>query len=141
MCPSLFVRKMEEQKVRKHFVLVHGLTLGAWCWYKVTTQLEAAGHRVTAIDLAGSGVNTTSMDDLSNFADYVKPLTDVMAMLADDEKVVLVGHSFGGICISLAMDMFPEKIKAAVFVTAFLPDCSTVPSFTVQEVSESKTRN
>lgn len=124
---------MEEKKVKKHFVLVHGITLGAWCWYKVTTQLEAAGHRVTAIDLAGSGVNTTSMDDLSNFADYVKPLTDVMAMLADDEKVVLVGHSLGGICISLAMEMFPEKIETAVFVTAFLPNCSTAPSLTIQE--------
>ena len=39
----------------KHFVLVHGLCHGAWSWYKVTTALESAGHRVTALDLAASG--------------------------------------------------------------------------------------
>lgn len=49
---------MEEGSSRgggKHFVLVHGLCHGAWCWYKLAPLLEAAGHRVTAVDLAASG--------------------------------------------------------------------------------------
>ncbi|WP_206668875.1 hypothetical protein, partial [Escherichia coli] len=34
----------------------------------------------------------------------------------------------GGVCISVAMEMFPEKIAVAVFVTAFMrvPDLSFV---------------
>ncbi|KAF0923473.1 hypothetical protein E2562_006362 [Oryza meyeriana var. granulata] len=34
----------------KHFILVHGLCHGAWCWYKVVTMLCSVGHRVTALD-------------------------------------------------------------------------------------------
>lgn len=33
-------------------------------------------------------------------------------------KVILVGHDFGGACISYAMEMFPLKISKAVFVAA-----------------------
>ena len=32
----------------KHWILVHGLSHGAWCWYKVVARLRAAGHRATA---------------------------------------------------------------------------------------------
>src|SRR4051812_2786005 len=37
------------------FVLVHGSWHGAWCWYKVTAALEAAGHRVIVPDLPAHG--------------------------------------------------------------------------------------
>jgi len=32
--------------------------------------------------------------------------------------VILVGHDFGGVCISYAMEMFPLKISKAVFIAA-----------------------
>ncbi|KAI3946020.1 hypothetical protein MKX01_024776 [Papaver californicum] len=38
-----------------------------------------------------------------------------------EEKVILVGHSLGGLVISKAMQTFPEKISVAVFVTALMP--------------------
>jgi predicted alpha/beta hydrolase family esterase len=33
-------------------------------------------------------------------------------------QVILVGHDFGGACISYAMEMFPSKIAKAVFLCA-----------------------
>lgn len=33
-------------------------------------------------------------------------------------QVILVGHDFGGACISYAMEAFPLKIAKAVFVSA-----------------------
>lgn len=33
-------------------------------------------------------------------------------------QVILVGHDFGGTCISYAMEMFPSKVAKAVFVCA-----------------------
>lgn len=33
-------------------------------------------------------------------------------------QVILVGHDFGGSCISFAMDLFPHKISKAVFLAA-----------------------
>ena len=36
-------------------------------------------------------------------------------------KVILVGHDFGGACISYAMELFPLKISKAVFIAAAMP--------------------
>ncbi|WOL10349.1 putative esterase PIR7A [Canna indica] len=116
----------KEIKKTKHFVLVHGICQGAWCWYKLVTLLRSAGHGVTAIDLGATGVHPQRLDELRSFDDYAKPLFDVMAAVSPREKVVLVGHSFGGASVALAAEKFPEKVSAAVFVTAVLPS-TTVP--------------
>eukprot|EP01018_Ginkgo_biloba_P036116 Gb_38271 [translate_table: standard] len=102
----------------KHFVLVHGGGLGAWCWYKTIALLEETGFKATAIDLTGSGIDSTDPNSITSLAQYVKPLIDLFEKLGDDEKVILVGHDFGGACISYVMECFPSKIAKAVFISA-----------------------
>lgn len=109
------------EKGNTHFVLVHGACHGAWCWYKVVTILRGEGHKVSVLDMAASGINPKQVEDLNSMADYNEPLMEFMNCLPQEERVVLVGHSMGGINISLAMEMFPHKIAVAVFVTAFMP--------------------
>uniref|UniRef100_A0A5B7BYB1 Putative methylesterase 10-like isoform X1 n=1 Tax=Davidia involucrata TaxID=16924 RepID=A0A5B7BYB1_DAVIN len=59
---------------------------------------------------------------------------ELMASLpCDDEKVILVGHSYGGLPISMAMEAFPEKISGAVFVTAYMPNHKDPPATLIQE--------
>lgn len=111
----------ESKKQQQHFVLVHGACHGAWCWYKVATSLRSEGHRVTALDMAAAGANPKRVEELSSISDYCQPLMEFMTALPADERVVLVGHSLGGVCISLAMEKFPEKVSVAVFVTALMP--------------------
>ncbi|BBH09512.1 methyl esterase 10, partial [Prunus dulcis] len=107
---------------KKHFVLVHGSCFGAWSWYKLVTLMKSSGHNVTAIDLAASGVDPQQAKDLQSISDYFKPLTDFMAALdPPHDKVILVGHSLGGLAISYAMEGFPYKISLGVFVTALMP--------------------
>ncbi|KAE9596636.1 putative carboxylesterase [Lupinus albus] len=109
------------QKEKRHFVLVHGSCHGAWCWYKVASLLKSAGHQVTALDMAASGIHAKRVQELNSIKQYFEPLIEFLASLPQEERVILVGHSFGGVCISVAMEMFPNKIAAAVFVTAFMP--------------------
>lgn len=104
-----------------HIVLVHGACHGAWCWYKLKPLLEAAGHRVTALDLAASGIDRRSLQELCTLDEYSQPLLELMAAIPATEKVVLVGHSLGGMNIALAMEMYPHKVAAAVFLAAFMP--------------------
>ena len=59
---------MEAENKNKHFVLVHGMCHGAWCWYKLATLLEQAGHRVTAPDLSASGMNLRKIEEVESFA-------------------------------------------------------------------------
>ncbi|EOX91291.1 hypothetical protein QUC31_003035 [Theobroma cacao] len=123
-------------KTERHFVLVHGACHGAWCWYKVATRLKSMGHRVTAMDMAASGVHPKQVHEVHSFSDYFEPLMEFMASLPPEERVILVGHSKGGFCISAAMERFPEKISVAVFATAFMPGPKLTSQTLSQEVNE-----
>ncbi|XP_020239379.1 salicylic acid-binding protein 2 [Cajanus cajan] len=122
---------------RKHYVLVHGACHGAWCWYKLKPLLESAGHKVTVLDLAASGINMKRIEDVVTFSEYSEPLLQLLATLAQNEKIVLVGHSLGGLSIALAMDKFPEKVAVAVFLTAVIPDTEHKPSYVLEKYIES----
>jgi hypothetical protein len=73
-----------------HFVLVHGISGGAWCWYKIRCLMENSGYRVSCIDLKSSGIDQTDPTSLVSFDDYNKPLMDFMSNLPDNEQVVLL---------------------------------------------------
>ncbi|XVE87202.1 hypothetical protein DITRI_Ditri18aG0097100 [Diplodiscus trichospermus] len=122
---------MAENKNQKHFVLVHGLCHGAWCWYKLKPQLESAGHRVTVLDLAASGINMEAIQDVHTFQEYTKPLLALLASL--NERAIVVGHSLGGLNLALAMDLFPHKISVGVFLTAVMPDTVHQPSYVLDK--------
>uniref|UniRef100_I1PV03 AB hydrolase-1 domain-containing protein n=2 Tax=Oryza glaberrima TaxID=4538 RepID=I1PV03_ORYGL len=123
-----------------HFVLVHGLCHGAWCWYKAAAALRRAGHRATALDMAASGAHPARVDEVRTFEDYSRPLLDALAALPpaggdgdDEERVVLVGHSQGGFSVALAAERFPERVAAVVFLTAAMPPVGRPMSATTEE--------
>lgn len=133
-CSKSIIAELKMDQKQKHFVLVHGVCHGAWCWYKLKPRLESGGHKVTAVDLAACGINTQKIEDIHTFSDYSKPLLEFLASLAPNEKVILVGHSFGGMSVALAMDKYPEKIALGVFIAAFTPDTQHKPSYVLEQV-------
>ncbi|XP_052191499.1 putative methylesterase 14, chloroplastic [Diospyros lotus] len=102
----------------KRFVLVHGEGFGAWCWYRTIALMEESGLIPTALDLTGSGIDLTDTNNVTTLVDYSKPLIKFLEDLPEDEKVILVGHSSGGACISYALEHFTSKISKAVFLCA-----------------------
>ena len=107
------------------FVLVHGAWAGSWVWERVTPLLEEAGHRVDAVDLPGRGSNPAAPADMTLDA-YARHVADRVE--AAGEPVVLVGHSMGGMSITAAAELVPDRIAKLVYVTAFLPgDGQTLP--------------
>lgn len=99
------------------FLLVHGSWLDASCWRDVVARLEGAGHRAIARDLPGHGSDETPRGMVTT-ADYVR------SVVADvDESpapVVLVGHSMAGTVISQVAEARPDRVRALVYVCAFL---------------------
>lgn len=128
------VTKVDEEKY--HFVLVHGAAMGGWCWFKVASLLRQGGHKVSAPDLRASGLDSTTADEVATFADYTHPLINLLHAIPADERVVLVGHSLGGLNISLAAELFPTKVSAAVFLAAFMPQPSKPPTDVLYHVRE-----
>jgi pimeloyl-ACP methyl ester carboxylesterase len=102
---------------RAHFVLVHGAWHGAWCWYRIVAELEAAGQRVSVVDLPGAGIDATppASVTLQAQADRVIAFLDTF-----DAPVILVGHSAGGPVVSLAAEARPQAIDRLVYLTAYL---------------------
>ncbi|KAM6559123.1 hypothetical protein CsatA_028362 [Cannabis sativa] len=116
--------KSETTKRSKHFVLVHGSCHGGWSWYKLVSLIKSSGHRVTALDLASSGVDPLRASEVGSMYDYLRPLMDFMEGVGGSSKresIIMVGHSLGGLAISKAMEEFPLMIDVAIFVTALMP--------------------
>ncbi|PKA56137.1 Salicylic acid-binding protein 2 [Apostasia shenzhenica] len=96
--------------------------------------MRSQGFNVEAIDLAGAGADSRRVpEEVSTFAEYNQPLTNLIEASPEGEKLILVGHSFGGMSLGLAMEAYPEKIAAGVFVTAFMPDTTHSPSHILEQ--------
>jgi pimeloyl-ACP methyl ester carboxylesterase len=95
------------------FVLIHGGMHGAWCWEKLTPELEARGYDVLAIDLPGSGERLREKSTLDTWRGALREVIE--------DGDVLVGHSMGGFAISLAADEVPEKVGRLVYLSAAVP--------------------
>nr|CAB3462882.1 unnamed protein product [Digitaria exilis] len=68
---------------KEHYVLVHGAGHGAWCWFKLASLLQASGHRVSCVDLAGAAGSLVDPNGVTSFDQYDAPLVDFMAALPD----------------------------------------------------------
>ncbi|MDT5243597.1 MAG: hypothetical protein QOD36_973 [Mycobacterium sp.] len=74
------------------FALVHGAWHGAWCWEKLTPELEARGHRVVAMDLPCDQGSAT-------FDDYADVVCETLVDVPGTDLIV-VGHSMAGLTIA-----------------------------------------
>jgi pimeloyl-ACP methyl ester carboxylesterase len=99
-------------------VLVHGAWEEANIWQAVTPLLEKVGSRVITVTLPGRPSSPFSPDRVTLDL-YRDTILNAIGNLA--QPVVLVGHSFGGITISVAAEAAPEKIRTLVFIAAYLP--------------------
>jgi pimeloyl-ACP methyl ester carboxylesterase len=93
---------------------------GAWCWYKIVELLEKDGHKVSAIDLMSAGTNPPAADSINSFKEYNQPLMHFLAKLPQTEKIVLVGHSMGGVSLTRGSEDLPHLIAVAVYVCTFM---------------------
>ena len=123
------------------YVLVHGGWHNRSTWDRVTPILEAEGHTVLTLDLPGAGANTIAPKslgahpfDLATFAAEPSPIAGVTqydrtravvalvseAVSLSDGKVILVGHSAGGMTISAVAERVPELLVAVVYIAGFM---------------------
>jgi len=102
------------------FVLVHGAWQGSWCWQKILPELWTKGHRVFAVTLTGVGERAHHMSSSIRLATHID---DVAAVIETEEltRVVLVGHSYGGLLITAVADRYPTRIAHLVYLDAIVP--------------------
>lgn len=101
----------------KRFILVHGASHGSWCWQKLIPFLEELGHSALAVDLPGRAGKGHAGWRLS-LQNYIDDLTDTVSK--EEGKVILVGHSLGGMSISGVAENLPHKIERLIYLTAWV---------------------
>lgn len=101
------------------YLLVHGAWHGAWCWNKVVPLMKNKGYKVITVDLPGHGSDTTNANSIK-LDDYVAKVTETANGI--EGKIILVGHSMGGIVISQAAEILGKnKVIKLIYLDAFLP--------------------
>jgi pimeloyl-ACP methyl ester carboxylesterase len=100
------------------FVLVHGAFSGAWIWGPLTDRLQATGHSVEVFDLPGSGDDRRPASEVTLDACATR-LCEVLA--SKSEPAIVAGNSMGGIIATQGAARCPSRVRALVYVTAFLP--------------------
>ena len=103
------------------FVLVHGAGHGSWCWNDVAPLLRGQGHIVLAPTLEGVGERlheATSLTGLYRHADEIAGIV----RNCEAQKVVLVGHSYGGMVVTAAAALEPDRIAMLVYLDAAIPE-------------------
>jgi pimeloyl-ACP methyl ester carboxylesterase len=100
------------------YVLVHGAWQAPYVWETVKADLTKKGNKVIVVELPGHGKDSTATHTLSMdvYRDKV-----VEAISAVNEKVILIGHSMGGMVVSAVAEKIPSRISKLVCIGAFLP--------------------
>ena len=102
----------------KTFVLIHGAWQAPFVWDSVKAQLEAGGNKVVVVELPAHGDDTTSPANVTMDI-YRDKVVDAINKI--DGKVILVGHSMGGVVITETAEKIPAKIEKLIYIGAFLP--------------------
>lgn len=107
------------------YVLVHGAWHGAWCWARVLPLLRRAGHVAHAVTLTGVGERAHLMGPDIDLNTHIQ---DVVGLVLAEElqRVVLVGHSYGGIVITGVANRLqhehPGLLAQMVYLDAVVPE-------------------
>jgi len=98
------------------FILIPGGWHGGWAFEGVAAPLRERGHVAHSVTLTGLGDEPAPSANLSTHIDETAALLQTAA-----EPVVLCGHSYGGFVITGAADAAPEKVRALVYLDAYVP--------------------
>jgi len=103
------------------YVLVHGAWGGSWCWKRIRRVLQSCGYEVFAPTLSGVGERSHLLSKDVNLDTHI---ADVVNLIRWEElfDVVLCGHSYGGCVVTGTADRIAERIRALVYVDAFVPE-------------------
>jgi len=103
-----------------NFVLVHGAWHGGWCYRDTARALRAAGHNVFTPTHTGVGERFHQSSQAVTLETHIR---DVCGLIEAEEleRVILCGHSYGGMVITGVADRLRGRISALCYLDAFLP--------------------
>lgn len=102
------------------FLAVHGAWTGGWSWRKMHEQLRGRGHVLLAPTLTGLGERAHLASPAIDLETHVADILGVVRC-EDLRDLILIGHSYGGMVATVIADRIPERLRALVYLDAFVP--------------------
>lgn len=101
-------------------VLVHGAYHRASSYDPIVPLLKERGYSVAAVELPSSGSKPGKAAHLADDRAAVRALIESVA-----GDVVVVTHSYGGFVVTHGLDGLDHKVKALVYLCAYMPEVGT----------------
>lgn len=98
-------------------ILIPGLWLTARSWGDVVPRLEEAGHTAHPLTLPGMDSVDADRSGVTR-QHHVDAVVAAIDAVAGDEKVLLVGHSMGGVLAWAAADARLDRVAGVVFLAS-----------------------
>ncbi|RKQ18151.1 alpha/beta hydrolase [Oceanobacillus bengalensis] len=98
----------------KTIIILTGMGCSFDEWHNITETLSET-NRVVMFHRPGLGESEIG-NEVRNTEAVVKELLDLMSVLEITEPIILVGHSYGGLCAQHFAKCYPQKIAGIVLV-------------------------
>ncbi|MBE1299697.1 MAG: alpha/beta fold hydrolase [Alteromonadaceae bacterium] len=105
----------------KTVIFVHGTWGGGWDYKHLAEKLIMRGYDVYRPSLTGLGERRHLSNPSINLDTHI---LDIVNLIRSENlsKVILVGHSYGGMVISGVAEVIPEKLSHLLYMDALLPE-------------------
>ncbi|MEU6643678.1 alpha/beta fold hydrolase [Saccharomonospora sp. NPDC046836] len=104
-------------------VLIHGWTQDRRTWDRVLAELPP-GQRVVRYDLRGHGGSAPARQGTATIDQLADDLAELIAARVPSGRLVLAGHSMGGMTIMALAERHPELVSGRVDGVAFVATSS-----------------
>lgn len=101
-------------------VLVHGAWGGAWQFARIEPFLRERGFEVRRVTLTGLGERVHLASPDIGLETHIEDVANVLRF-ERLERVILVGHSYGGMVVTGVADRLPERVARLIYLDAALP--------------------
>ena len=113
---NIFYREINP-KADKVLVLLHGWnTTGSQSWEVFLKEFENQNVRIIAPDMPGFGDKSKQPGQIWLAKDYANWLNNFLEEIKIQQKIFLMGHSFGGAVASNFTSNFKEKVEKLILV-------------------------
>lgn len=106
-------------------------------WYNITESLSET-NRVVMFHRPGLGESEIG-NEARNTEAVVKELLDIMSVLEITEPIILVGHSYGGLCAQHFAKSHPQKVAGIVLVDSTSVDLQELDELDLLVLDEDET--
>ncbi|WP_137790309.1 alpha/beta hydrolase [Bacillus sp. E(2018)] len=111
----------------KPVVILPGMGVSFDSWHEVCESISTT-NKVIMIHRPGIGNSEIGSEERHTYQ-LTNELNELFRKLKINEKIILVGHSYGGLCVQHFVKRFPEKVCGVVLV-----DASSVDSYKLDEL-------